>query len=104
MKPIDFNEVDDFREAEINDIPALFTEYRIDRNTLPQGVYCYEIRASDNGSSDFCTIEHHVRVNFTGSVITRRPIPMYGGDFSEIYRYGLFDETDYDEWLAQTEE
>lgn len=104
MKPIDFNKVDDFREAEINGIPALFTECCIDRNTLPQGVYCYEIRASDNGSSDFSTIEHHVRVNFTGSVITRRLVPMPGGDFSEIYSYGIFDETAYDEWLAQVEE
>lgn len=104
MQPIDFYEVDDFREAEINGTPALFTEYRIDRNTLPQGVYCYEIRASDSGRSDFSTIENHVRVNFTGSVITHRPVPMHGGDFSEIYRYGLFDEMSYDEWLTRTEE
>ncbi len=35
MQPIDFYKVDDFREAEINGTPALFTEYRIDLNTLP---------------------------------------------------------------------
>ena len=104
MQPIDFYEVSDFREAEINDIPALFTEYRINHNTLPRGVYCYEIRASDSGCSDFSTIENRVRVNFTGSIITHRPVPMHGGDFSEIYRYGLFVEMSYDEWLTRTEE
>lgn len=102
MKPILFSEIYDFREAEFNDIPALFTDLRIDRDTLPEGTYAYNIRGGDE--TDFCTIEPYVTVNHTGTIITRQPIPMGEEDFVEIGDFGLMDDISYEDWLARQDE
>ena len=36
-----------YQEVTIFDRPALFTECRIDRATVPEGVYRYELRHGD---------------------------------------------------------
>ena len=36
-----------FESMTINDTPALFTDMRIDRNAVPEGLYAYDIRESD---------------------------------------------------------
>ena len=36
-----------YQEVTIFDRPALFTECRIDRTTVPEGVYRYELRHGD---------------------------------------------------------
>lgn len=36
-----------YQEVAIMDRPALFTELRIDRSSVPEGVYRYELRHSD---------------------------------------------------------
>ena len=38
-----------FEAMTINDTPALFTDMRIDRNAVPEGLYAYDIRESDDG-------------------------------------------------------
>ena len=38
-----------FESMTINDTPALFTDMRIDRNAVPEGLYAYDIRESDDG-------------------------------------------------------
>ncbi|MDD4493662.1 MAG: hypothetical protein PHV32_04840 [Eubacteriales bacterium] len=47
---------------------ALFTNSRIDRETVPQGVYCYDIRHGDDDSVP-CSLEPSVFVNHMGTVI-----------------------------------
>lgn len=56
--------------------PALFTDGRLDKTTLPAGIYCYDIRHSDNDWGKPCTLENHVLVNFFGSIITKEPISL----------------------------
>ena len=36
-----------FESMTINDAPAVFTDMRIDRNAVPEGLYAYYILASD---------------------------------------------------------
>ena len=38
-----------FTEIEVLGKPALFHDMRIDRNTVPKGLYLYEIRHDDKG-------------------------------------------------------
>lgn len=102
MERIAFSKIDDFREAEINGISGLFTEYRVAPHTLPCGVHRYEIRGDDDGCENFCTVEHHVTVDFTGTMVTCKGIPMMDDkDCSVIREYGSFDEMTCDEWLGQ---
>lgn len=53
--------------------PALFTNERLTDKDIPKGLYCYDIRHSDNGCC-FVTVEPKVKVNHAGSVITDEPI------------------------------
>lgn len=98
MYPIPFSEIDDFREADFNGINVLFTELRIERDTLPEGVYAYDIRGGED--SDFSTIESLVTVDHTGTIITRQPIPLEPDGFIEIDEFGLMDELTYEQWNA----
>lgn len=52
---------------------ALFTNARLTDEDIPQGLYCYHLRHSDDGDR-FCSIEPKVGVNHGGSVITKEPI------------------------------
>ena len=53
--------------------PALFSNYRITPKDIPQGLYCYDLRHSDDGGI-FSTVEPKVTVNYGGSVITNEPL------------------------------
>lgn len=103
MKPISIQEADDWREATINDIPMLFTDYRIDRSTVPADIHAYDIRAGDDAKNDFATLEPCVMANHTGTVLVKRPIPMPDG-YLPIAEYGLEDDTTLDEWLDSRNE
>lgn len=51
-----------------------FTNMRIDRDTLSEGWYAYDIRHGDSGN--FCTIEAHVGVNHAGTFLTQKPLEL----------------------------
>ena len=57
--------------------PALFSNDRITPKDIPEGLYCYDLRRSDDGDH-FCSVEPKVAVNHGGSVITDIPL-----DFGE---------------------
>ena len=54
--------------------PALFTNARIDRSVLPEGVYAYDLRGSDYDPGYPIYIEDHVCVNHAGTVLTLEPL------------------------------
>lgn len=89
MIPIHYSQTT-FEKIEVNDIPALFTNLRIDRNTLPKGYHAYGIRSGDR--SDFATIEPFVMVNHTGTILTEQPIKMTKGDYTPIRDYNFLGE------------
>lgn len=53
--------------------PALFTNSRIDRDSVPEGWYCYDLRGSDFEPGHPSTLEDKVAVNHAGSVLSRWP-------------------------------
>ena len=40
---------EDFETKTVNDVPVLFTPLRIDRRLIPENVFAYDIRESDDG-------------------------------------------------------
>lgn len=62
---------------------GLYTICRVDRETLPEGWYCYDLRHEDHG--DFCTLENHVFVDHAGSVIVKDPIDIPDGGIIDIH-------------------
>ena len=47
---------EEFQHIEVFDKPALFTNWRIARDTVPKGWYCYDIRGSDDDPGELCYI------------------------------------------------
>lgn len=56
---------------EIDGNIVLFTNSRIDRDTIPNGLHCYDIRETDGGSGDPATVEPYVLVNHWGTIISK---------------------------------
>lgn len=97
MKPIHIDEESCFQTVEINDIPALYTICRIDRDSLPIGFYVYDIREGDNDVHS--TIEKIVIVNHIATIITLVPIVMTEGDYAQVKDINFIDQTNnYESW------
>lgn len=55
---------------------VLFTCVRIDRKTVPDGLFAYDVRDDDDCSGEICQIKPFVMVNHWGTIITDSPIKM----------------------------
>lgn len=90
-----------FETMTVNDIPVLFTDERIDRDAVPDGLFAYDIRESDDGDRP-ATVEPLVRVNHGGTIITRKEIPMGENGYAEIEDYNFEgDPVTLEEWLEE---
>lgn len=61
-----------YQLAEIMGQEVLFSNGRYDRESLPDGLYCYDLREGDSGYA--ATLEPNVAVNHFGSILTTQPI------------------------------
>lgn len=73
-----------FEEITVLDKPALFTSIRIDRGSVPKGLYLYEVRHDDDGRGDPVQIAKGIMVNHFGSIITREPLKLSPGGYLDI--------------------
>ena len=69
--------------------PALFSNGRIDRDKLPEGLYCYNLCGSDYDPGMPVTIQEHVVVNHAASVITAEPVELPEEGFLYLGEDGL---------------
>ena len=84
---IPFADIRDFREAGINGIPALFTMYRLDSESLPADFHSCEVMGGRG--SDFQWLVPLALANFTGTFVSRQPLLREGQAYAEIRRYGI---------------
>lgn len=61
-----------FELVELDGIKVLFTNARLDRATVPDGLYCYDIRETEGGSGIAATLEPYVLVNHWGTVLSKQ--------------------------------
>ena len=73
-----------FPEIKILGKPALFHDLRIDRNSVPKGLYLYEVRYDDDGFGDPVQIAKGIVVNHFGSIITRSPLKLPSDGYLDI--------------------
>ena len=59
---------EEYEEAELFGRPVLFTNGRLDRATVPQGWYCYDLRGGDDDPGAPAALEEHVGVNHAGPI------------------------------------
>lgn len=65
-----------YQEVEIFDVPALFSDGRIPLDDLPEGLYRYDLRGSDDDPGMPVTVEQNVTVNHAGAIITAKPLDL----------------------------
>ena len=65
-----------YQEVEIFDVPALFSNGRVIAADIPDGMYCYDLRGSDDDPGQPVTVENQVSVNHAGSIITAKPLDL----------------------------
>ena len=88
QKKIQIDNDKQYQEVELFEKPALFSNGRISRDNLPEGVYCYDLRGSDDDPGSPICVEERVVVNHAGSVILTAPL-----EFPEEGRLYFTDET-----------
>ena len=54
--------------------PALLSYDKLDRSTVPEGWYCYDLRGTDCEPHRPVTLEDNVELNFRGSVLSPAPL------------------------------
>ena len=64
----------EYQEIEIFDIPGLFSNGRIADADIPEGMYRYDLRGSDDDPGLPVSVEDHVLVNHAGSILTAKPL------------------------------
>lgn len=75
---------EDYECVELFNKPALFTDICINHSTVPKGIYCYDLRGSDNDRGKFSTIENNVLVNHCGTVLTTEPLDIPKDGFIKV--------------------
>jgi hypothetical protein len=67
---------EDYQDIEVCGVNGIFSNGRIDRSKLPEGLYCYDLRGSDDDPGELKYLEESVLVNHSGSIITAEPIAL----------------------------
>ncbi|MBO5501571.1 MAG: helicase, partial [Clostridia bacterium] len=83
-----------YQLMEIANREALFSNGRFDRESLPEGLFCYDIRDDSYGNA--ARLEPSVVVNHFGSIVTRQPI--------EFPAEGYIDLIENDDWTFENSE
>ena len=106
---------DEYQLIELFGKRALFSNERLTDADIPEGLYCYHLRESDDGDR-FCSIEPKVGVNHGGSVITDEPLDFGEAGYIEFtddtspnflgidITFGEYMRGDYEPYLTQEEQ
>lgn len=85
-----------FTEITVLGRPALFHDMRLERGSIPKGLYLYEVRHDDMGLGRPVQIAKGIMVNHLGSIITREPIKLPTGGYLDIDPEKDWEYTDGD--------
>lgn len=93
-----------FELAMLDEYPVLFTNARVDRKTVPEDLFCYDVRHDDEDQGIVCEVKPYVVVNHWGTILSKAEIPMeedgsyypnedmnYLGEISTVEKYLRMD-------------
>ena len=65
-----------FEKVTVLGLPMIFTCLRVDKDTVPKGMYMYEVRNDDDQQGDPVQIGRWIAVNHWGTIISNRPVEL----------------------------
>lgn len=75
MKPLPFTHEKSYEIVSVNGCPYMFTNMRIDRDSIPSGLVAYDVRDNDCDGT-FAQIQKFVMVNHWGTIIGKDELPL----------------------------
>jgi len=97
---------EDYQPVTLFDKPALFSNSRIERASIPAGLFAYDIRHSDNDDRVAATVERFVFANHMGTVITSEGLELGGkghvslnDERGDLNFYSDYEHTNIDEYI-----
>lgn len=67
---------EEFDTIDVFEHEGIFTNERLNRNELPEGLFAYDLRESDGGDIPFVSVEPFVMVNHGGTVVLKEKLEM----------------------------
>ena len=94
-----------FQEITVLGKPALFCGGRIDRHTVPVGLYAYDVRHDDDQQGIPCQIAKYIMVNHWGTILCKSPFPLneYGSYYPENSMNYLGTTVSLQDWMNMSE-
>ncbi len=86
-------------EVELLGRTGYFTELRVDKETVPEGMHCYELRYGDDDGFPV-SVEENVRVNYFGAVLLAEALEL-GNEKALQFGYEDFGYTGGQMYLSQ---
>lgn len=72
-----FNAAEELYElCELDGKPVAFTNMCLNRQTVPTGLYCYDVRDSDNCDGSCAEVKPHIMVNHWGTILCKSPFEL----------------------------
>lgn len=65
-----------FLKVKVCGIECEFNDMRIDRDTIPEGRYLYEVAGDDDSGGEPVRVKVKILVNFFGTLICDDPLPL----------------------------
>ncbi len=65
-----------FQKVRVCGIPCDFSDMRIDRSTVPEGRFLYEVAYDDEGQGDPVRVGYGIMVNFFRTLVSDVPLPL----------------------------
>ena len=75
MRRVNFND-EKFQEVTVKGITCRYSDMRIDRDTVPDGLYLYEVAGDDDIGDEPARVKKAILVNFIGTLITDKELPL----------------------------
>lgn len=87
--------------CELDGKTVAFTNMRLDRETVPDGLYCYDIRDSDHLDGSCAEVKNCVIVNHWGTILCKSPFPLdeHGSYYPETDMNYLGTAVSLQDWL-----
>lgn len=67
---------EDYELVELDEFTALFTNARLNRESIPKGLFCYDIRHDDECQGVACEVSPFIGVNHWGTILSKKEIPL----------------------------
>ena len=75
MERLDYR-TEHFQKVSVCGIRCEFSDMRIERCTVPDGKYQYEVAGDDDSGGDPARVRVGILVNFFGTLISDQPLPI----------------------------